>query len=198
MKNNLVANYFKGIGLTAVIIVAIYCFSPVNTLGQTGECNAQCQHDLANAAAGTVRFLDESHALAEGFVSTEACIAIPNLGAMGIHYANFGRLMDLDVNAAEPEFLLYEPGRHGKSLLVGVEYFAPVIVNGQPWFGDANTPPPPPFNAAPVLFGRNFDGPSPGNFPGQPWHYDLHVWVWRHNPLGLFAPFNPMVQCPSN
>jgi hypothetical protein len=27
-------------------------------------------------------------------------------------------------------------------------------------------------------------------------HYDLHVWLWKHNPAGLFAPTNPNVKCP--
>jgi hypothetical protein len=31
----------------------------------------------------------------------------------------------------------------------------------------------------------------------MPIHYDLHVWLWQHNPSGLFAPWNPDVTCPS-
>lgn len=113
---------------------------------------------------------------------------------MGIHYLNVPRTMDLTVNASEPELLLYEPTRNGKKRLVGVEYFVPVISNGAPWF-DQNTPPPVVDNPAPVLFGATFNGPMPGHEPGMPWHYDLHVWIWKHNPSGLFAPFNPNVQC---
>ncbi len=30
----------------------------------------------------------------------------------------------------------------------------------------------------------------------MPRHYDLHVWAWKHNPAGLFAPFNPKVSRP--
>jgi len=26
-------------------------------------------------------------------------------------------------------------------------------------------------------------------------HYDLHVWLFRDNPNGQFAPFNPNVSC---
>lgn len=26
-------------------------------------------------------------------------------------------------------------------------------------------------------------------------HYDLHVWLWRENPAGLFAPTNPAMDC---
>jgi hypothetical protein len=30
----------------------------------------------------------------------------------------------------------------------------------------------------------------------MPVHYDLHVWVWEDNPLGLFAPVNSNLACP--
>jgi hypothetical protein len=26
-------------------------------------------------------------------------------------------------------------------------------------------------------------------------NYALHVWVWRHNPHGMYADFNPNVSC---
>jgi hypothetical protein len=26
-------------------------------------------------------------------------------------------------------------------------------------------------------------------------HYELHMWLYRDNPNGLFAPFNPDVSC---
>ena len=32
-----------------------------------------------------------------------------------------------------------------------------------------------------------FDSPMLGHEPGMPVHYDLHVWLYRHNPAGLFA-----------
>jgi len=25
----------------------------------------------------------------------------------------------------------------------------------------------------------------------------LHVWAWQYNPLGLFANWNPLIQCAS-
>jgi hypothetical protein len=27
-------------------------------------------------------------------------------------------------------------------------------------------------------------------------HYDLHVWLWKKNPAGLFSATNPDVKCP--
>jgi hypothetical protein len=29
-------------------------------------------------------------------------------------------------------------------------------------------------------------------------HYDLHVWLWKSNPEGLFSPTNPGVKCPTS
>lgn len=43
---------------------------------------------------------------------------------------------------------------------------------------------------------RPFDGPTLGHEPGMPIHHDLHAWVWKHNPAGTFAQFNPRVSCP--
>jgi hypothetical protein len=27
-------------------------------------------------------------------------------------------------------------------------------------------------------------------------HWDLHVWLWKDNPNGMFTATNPMVKCP--
>ena len=160
----------------------------------TEDCDDQCQEDLSEARAATARYHQESRALEDGFFSEPICVQAPGAGAMGFHYPNPSRASDTSVDPAAPEVLLYEQQADGRRRLVALEYFAPVIVNGSPWFG----PGPPPagqYNTAPVLFGRAFDGPMPGHNPAMPWHYDLHVWAWRHNPAGLFAAFNPKVSC---
>ena len=198
MNINQIKNIFKRSGfVVAALALVINCFSATATLAQktsnANECDAQCRQELAQAAVATAGYHRESAALMDGFLRTDECVSAPDLGGMGIHYINVARTMDLTVNASEPELLLYEPTVNGKRRLVGVEYFVPVISNGTPWFGD--TPPPVVDNAAPVLFGKTFDGPMPGHEPGMPWHYDLHVWIWKNNPSGLFAPFNPTVQC---
>ena len=159
------------------------------------ECSRECQEQLARARAATAKYHNEPKALEDGFVSTYECVSVPSLGAMGVHYINPLRMMDTSVDATQPEALLYVQQNDGKMRLVGLEYVAPALSNGQPWFGDANNPPPVVDNPAPVLFGQTFDGPMPGHTPGQPWHYDLHVWAWRDNPRGLFFPFNPKLSC---
>jgi hypothetical protein len=171
-------------------------FGPAASASTTfsDDCDDQCQEELSAARAATARYYQESNALEDGFVGEPLCVQRPDVGGMGIHYENVARMGDTSVDPAAPELLLYEPQPDGRRRLVGLEYFAPVIVNGSPWFG----PGPPPagqYNAAPVLFGHVFNGPMPGHNPNMPWHYDLHVWAWRHNPAGLFAQFNPKVSC---
>lgn len=158
------------------------------------DCGQQCQEALADAREATALYHQESNALGDGFIPDQECVQAPGAGGMGFHYVNFSRMQDTSVSPEAPEVLLYEAQADGSRRLVGVEYLAPVIVNGSPWFG----PGPPPqgqYNAAPQLFGRAFNGPMPGHNPQMPWHYDLHVWIWRHNPAGMFVPFNPKVIC---
>ena len=146
--------------------------------------------DLETVRAITAKYQDEAVALRDGFVRVDVCTASP-AGVMGSHYNNFPRL-DTRINMLEPEQLLYLP-ENGRMRLIGVEYSMPALVDGQPHFG--TTPPVNPI-AAPFLFGQRFDGPMPGHGPGQPWHYDLHIWLYADNPSGLFAQWNPSLRCP--
>ena len=93
-----------------------------------------------------------------------------------------------------PELLLYVPKPDGGYRLTGVEYFEAVLLRSPatnevaPWF----SPDPWPSNyqvvtPTPQLFGQTFDGPMPGHIPTMPWHWDLHAWIWAHNPSGMFA-----------
>ena len=177
-----------GIGLTPT-------FNQPTQAARADECPADCQRQLTAARAATAQYHNESKALEDGFISTYECVSVPGLGAMGVHYINPLRMMDTSVDPSQPETLLYVRQNDNKMRLVGLEYYAPVLSNGAPWFGDEHNPPPVIDNPAPVLFGQTFDGPMPGHAPGQPWHYDLHVWAWRDNPRGLFFPFNPKLSC---
>lgn len=157
------------------------------TLPTAPQDRIQAELDVARAA--TTRYQDVSVALQEGFIADPFCVSSP-LGAMGIHYFNPGR-MDGRVTAGEPEILLYLP-EGGRLRLVAIEYFLPIVENGQPYFG--TTAPANP-GTTPVLFGQRFDGPMAGHNPAMPWHYDLHVWNWQENPAGRFAQFNPQLRC---
>ncbi|MEV4946257.1 hypothetical protein [Streptomyces sp. NPDC053755] len=49
--------------------------------------------------------------------------------------------------------------------------------------------------AQPEIFGRGFDGPEV--IPGVGDVYSLHAWIFKKNPKGVFAPYNPRVTCPA-
>jgi hypothetical protein len=154
--------------------------------------NPEANQSLAAARAPTAAYHDPDVAIADGFVPTDACVASP-AGAMGMHWLNPARAMDGMVTADEPEVLLYQKAPNGITL-GGVEYFFPLIIDGAPWFGE-EPPPDEKIPPSPILFGRDMEGPMMGHEEGMPWHYDLHVWIWRNNPDGIFAEFNPNFSC---
>lgn len=152
----------------------------------TGIIDPVVLQDLARLRRATAKYHDVNVALADGFIPTPHCIQEPGLGAMGIHYINPARLMDPAINLLEPEILLYVETQDGLKLL-GVEYFQGI--------GAPDTAIPDPAPPAAVVLGRPLDGPMDAHEPGQPPHYDLHVWIWQANPDGIFSPFNRNVNC---
>jgi len=113
-----------------------------------------------------------------------ACIDMPGMGAMGVHWANTALVADPRIVADQPEALVYAPAKDGTLTLAAVEY---VVVKAD-W--DKT------HHHAPKLFGHEFDVTTAPNRYGLPTFYSLHVWAWKHNPSGTFAMFNPDVTCP--
>jgi hypothetical protein len=172
--------------LVAVSIVVLLMLVVASAAyASTGVTDPTVLRQLAQVRQATAKYHDVNVALADGFIRTPECVESPD-GGMGIHFINPARLMDPAENILEPEILLYEETADGMKLL-GVEYFYGI--------GAPDTPVPDPAPPSPILFGRAFDGPMEQHEPGQPPHYDLHVWVWMANPSGIFAPFNPNVSC---
>jgi len=176
MKKLLVA---VGIVVLLLLVLASVAYAA------TGVSDPVVFRELAQVRQATAKYHDVNVALADGFIRTPECVESPD-GGMGIHFINPVRLMDPAENILEPEILLYIETASGLKL-IGVEYFSGI--------GAPDTPVPDPAPPAPILFGRPFDGPMEQHEPGQPPHYDLHVWVWQANPSGIFAPFNPNVSC---
>jgi hypothetical protein len=140
-------------------------------------------HDLTEVRKATKQFRDVRVALAAGYEPAKDCVATHE-GGMGIHYANEKLIRDPRIDKRRPEVLVYEP-RGERRRLVAVEYFRVDADGRLDTDGDR-----------PRLFGRGFDGPMEGHEPGMPVHYDLHAWIFKHNPAGVFAPYNPRVTCP--
>jgi hypothetical protein len=141
--------------------------------------------DVRRARAATTQFRDVEVAKAAGYTAAATCAEDPKYGGMGIHYTNQALVADGVLDVTKPEVLVYQPTRAGKLRLGAVEYFQADA--DQDLATDADRP---------SLFDLPFDGPMLGHEPGMPIHYDLHVWLYRHNPAGMFAMWNPRVHCP--
>jgi hypothetical protein len=143
---------------------------------------------LAEARKATLPFTELPVALAAGYAKFPDlhgdCVDQPGQGGMGVHYLNAALLDDAELDPLRPEFLVYRQGADGKPTLVALEYvvFAPVwdALHAQP----------------PVLFGHPLHLVRTPNRYGTPMpFYELHVWLWEHNPNGLFNDWNPRFGC---
>lgn len=142
-------------------------------LPATPAAAAGGQAELAQVRAATARFHDLQTAVDAGYSPFLACFSDPALGGMGQHFVNFGLFGSID--PLHPQAMVYQFTREGLKL-GAVEWIQP---------GSATDTPP-------VLFGRRF------TYVGSLGVWVLHAWVWKPNPAGIFANYNPAVaQCPS-
>ena len=175
-----------------------------------GVLLAECVDQLRLARDASAKYRDPAVAERDGFVATECSDSEsegkdPAVGGMGEHWNRVDRMADDKVDPREPEQLLYLPTPKGRKL-VAVEWSVPALEGGLPRYG---TEPPDPGRTPPpsqMFGGRAFNGPmqghnliqawpSPLHLTPQPWHYDLHVWLWEENPDGIFAQYNRRVSC---
>jgi hypothetical protein len=101
-------------------------------------------------------------------------------GAMGVHFVNL--TIQGPPDPLKPNVLIYEPGKGGKLNLVAAEWLVPLAVAKE----------------RPKLLGVPFQGPMEGHEPLIPqkfYHYDLHAWLFKDNPYGMFTPTNSKVSC---
>lgn len=147
--------------------------------------------ELERLRAALEKYQDPVVAVRDGYFSTLGCVEYPKpggpgripypAGGMGIHFLN-PALVGPTPDPMRPAILLYEPVA-GKLILAGAEWFVPLATG---------------VKERPTIFGQPFDGPMEGHEPLLPrnlHHYDLHVWLWKANPKGLFSPTNPAVKC---
>lgn len=94
------------------------------------------------------------------------------------------------IDFRKPSILIYEPQADGSLRLVAVEN----LVFQKAWHALGHKAPP-------TFHGRPFDtmADDPATKADEAHafepHYDLHVWLYRDNPKGVFAQFNPAVSC---
>jgi hypothetical protein len=174
----------------------------------------------ASAAAGeptldevrraTERFGDVNVALAEGYIrdpfnlcDTAAMMGQPaSRGAMGVHYFRPDLLgitkppsprvggAGTHTDFRKPSILIYEPQADGTLELVAVEN----LVFADAWRATGQSAPPT-FHGVPYDTMTDDPGTAIDEAHMFEPHFDRHVWIYRDNPNGVFAPFNPAVSC---
>ena len=177
------------------LLLLVLLFAPSVSLAQAKQAGAPKSPALSPELTATRTALEKYNnplvAVRDGYFSTVACIDFPHgavdgpveypPGAMGVHFlnpANIGPALD----PAKPQVLIYEPVG-GKLKLVAAEWLMPVAVAG---------------DKAPSILGQTLAGPMNGHEPIMPAelrHYDLHVWLWKDNPKGMFTSTNAAVKC---
>lgn len=165
---------------------------------------------LDEVRRATERFQDVNVALAEGYIRDpfDLCDTATMMGrhatdgAMGIHYVRPDLLgitkppsprvtgSGTHTDFRRPGILIYEPQADGGLALVAVEN----LVFADAWHAAGHA-------ARPTFHGVPYDSmaddPSTAVDEAHMFapHYDRHVWIYRENPRGVFAPFNPAVTC---
>jgi len=153
----------------AVTIIAGLMFGQVTYAAANG-----LSAELARARVATAKYHDVSKAEADGYVPDVCHVD-------GCHWFNYD-LYDETFDIDHPEALNYVPTKDGGWRLVAVEYIV---------MGGTNPPPP-----APEGFSGDADAPNGDEYG---WRYgtegfldwELSVWIWSHNPNGMFAMENP-------
>ena len=165
--------------------------------------------ELARIRQATQRYRDIHVALAEGYIIAPPgeCITAASegqpkqLGAMGLHVVRPDRLgitavtprvngVGVNTDFAQPSVLVYEPQPDGKYELVALEN----LIFAQGWLAAGNTAPPSFFGNEYYLMIDNPLTPLDEAHGFEP-HYELHMWLYRENPAGMFMPFNTRVSC---
>ena len=197
-------------GLAAVTLSAVFVAASGAVTARTGSMPAPGEPTLDQVREATQRFRDVNAALAEGYIrdpmnlcDTASMMGRPaSLGAMGIHYVRPDLLgitgpssprvngTGTHTDFKKPSVLIYEPQADGSLRLVAVEN----LVFAAAWHAAGHTEPPS-FHG--VTWDSMRDDPKTPIDEAHMFepHYDRHVWLYRKNPNGMFAQFNPAVTC---
>jgi hypothetical protein len=199
--------------ITTLLGLSLVAFarSPIYGSGPTRPGAGEPTLDEVRRA--TERFRDVNAALAEGYIrdpfnmcETAEMMGRPAaLGAMGIHFFRPDLLgiteppsprvsgSGTHTDFRMPSILIYEPQADGSLVLVAVEN----LVFADAWrsAGHAERPS---FHAVP--YDSMADDPDTELDEAHMFapHFDRHVWIYRENPNGVFAPLNPTVTCANH
>ena len=196
-----IATTVLGLSLVAVSAIAAT---------RTPARSSAAEPDLATVRKATDRFRDVKVALAEGYIrdpgnmcdAAEMMGKPKALGVMGIHYVRPDLLgitgppnprvngTGTHTDFTKPAVLIYEPQEDQSLQLVAVEN----LVFIKSWEAAGNSAPPS-FQGVP--YDKMVDDPKTevDEAHGFEPHYDRHVWIYRDNPNGIYAQFNPNATC---
>jgi hypothetical protein len=149
-----------------------------------GSNSSSSSSQLNEVRQATDAFHNLDLAMAAGYESFYLCTDETGVGGMGQHYVKGALVEDPILDRLRPEVLVFEPRKDGGFKLVAVEY----VVLKEAWH-QANGP------NAPRLFGKRLKLVPAGNRYGLPDFYELHAWIWKANPRGVFDDWNPKVSC---
>ena len=164
---------FRGI-LFGLFAAAIVASAPIAVAG------SDLPKELKEVRDAMTKYQDPIQAVHDGYLSTLGCVLMPD-GGMGIHFVNGGAIGPV-ADPMKPVILMYEPVA-GKLQLVAVEWIVPYVPGSK---------------GTPELFGKKMHGPMEGHEPLLPkefGHFDMHAWLFKDNPRGLFADSHPDVTC---
>ena len=108
--------------LLLLLTVAVLTALAGVALAAPGNTDSDVNKGLAQVRQATAKYHEAINALADGYLPTEHCVAVPGVGGMGYHYVNPTLVGDPSVDPLKPEVLLYAPKKNGGPKLVGVEY----------------------------------------------------------------------------
>ncbi|GIV96551.1 MAG: hypothetical protein KatS3mg057_1208 [Herpetosiphonaceae bacterium] len=144
---------------------------------------ATSKRELATIRQATAKYHQLEAALADGYEPLFDCTLNPTdpTLAMGQHYINGALVSDDVLELEKPEVLMYEPQSDDSMKLVGVEY----VIFEDAWTGEN----------PPEFLGRTMARKTAVGVHEVPAFYEVHAWVWSHNPHGDFADWNPEITC---
>jgi hypothetical protein len=192
MRNGYTRSLSTAAWLTTAV-AALATASPASLGAQAKQQGAVMNVAAINVVRKALdKYKDPIVAVHDGYYSTVGCVDFPaggtehgsmeyKPGAMGVHFLNMA-LVGPKLDSTKPQVLLYEPVGD-KLVLTGAEWFVPTEL--------AKTPP--------TILGHQLMGPMEGHAPIMPpelHHWDLHVWLWKDNPNGMFSATNSAVKCP--
>jgi hypothetical protein len=175
--------------LTRGCIAAAIALSAIGAGSGTASAEDASKVEIEAVREALEKYKDPYVAVRDLYLSTVGCVHYDGSkmeghmdypkGGMGVHFVNL--TVQGPPDPMKPNVLIYEPV-DGKLQLVAAEWLVPLAAAKE----------------RPVLFGQPFQGPMEGHEPLIPQgfhHYDLHAWLFKENPNGMFSPTHPDITC---